>query len=601
MLYYIIAWTVLFIICFVLGTLVLDKLTENCFAQKSDYLIAAIWLGISLLSAGLLFISLFLPLSLPITLPITFILIPLCLSLKSVRQKILDLLTIRTIISWLIITSAIALFMAKEVTWYDSGLYHIGKIRWLAEYGTVPGLYLIQDRFGWNSSWFAVSAFLNPPFIDYRGTVTANGFLVVITLVHFSLSIKQIAQGTARLATWFAAIAYLILLPILLNPNLPLTNTNQQENTLFLGNQTKNLIAKLVISPSPDIPIILITIIIAWSILLISDKRFSSSPSNALDIRLIPLLLAGGAISIKLTGAALMLVAFPFYCLKKRFWWQRQLWGILLSLILLIPTFGSGIITSACPIFPSLFMCLELPWSTYPPYLNDLLLWWKAESLLGNPSGEEKYWWWLLSEWVNKSNINQIISFYLIVTLILLIWLVIYHRDKLAGTAWVLLLGLVGMSFILSQAPDTRYGLGYFLLIPCVTMGAFCYCLTVNSPDVNLTKKLSPFVSVKSISLPRMFHVFIFSFITVLSLEAIKQSSFLLPPPLPQVPVFRDKVNKIKYFQPSTSLGGDICWASELPCSHGFLPHSVKLWKPERGIRGGFKGRRPKSDWTGKR
>ena len=57
-------------------------------------------------------------------------------------------------ISWLLI-----LFMnAGPVIMDDSESYHIQSIKWIREYGSVPGLVNLHERFGFNSSWFSSAA-----------------------------------------------------------------------------------------------------------------------------------------------------------------------------------------------------------------------------------------------------------------------------------------------------------------------------------------------------------------------------------------------------------------------------------------------------------
>lgn len=62
----------------------------------------------------------------------------------------------------------IANLTTQRVTWYDVGLYHFGSIRWLAEHGAVPGLALINSKFGFTSSWFALAAPFNPEIFGSR-------------------------------------------------------------------------------------------------------------------------------------------------------------------------------------------------------------------------------------------------------------------------------------------------------------------------------------------------------------------------------------------------------------------------------------------------
>jgi hypothetical protein len=49
----------------------------------------------------------------------------------------------------------IALISAGPVMMDDTESYHIQSIKWIQEYGTVPGLVNLHERFGFNSSWFS--------------------------------------------------------------------------------------------------------------------------------------------------------------------------------------------------------------------------------------------------------------------------------------------------------------------------------------------------------------------------------------------------------------------------------------------------------------
>ena len=57
-------------------------------------------------------------------------------------------------ISWLIVL----LINAGPVIMDDTESYHLQSIKWIQEYGTVPGLVNLHERFGFNSSWFSCVA-----------------------------------------------------------------------------------------------------------------------------------------------------------------------------------------------------------------------------------------------------------------------------------------------------------------------------------------------------------------------------------------------------------------------------------------------------------
>lgn len=72
----------------------------------------------------------------------------------------------------------------------DMNLYHGQSIRWIEEYGIVKGLGNLHERFGYNSSVFALSALYSMKFLLGRSLHTVNG------LIAFLLSTE--ALGLAR-------------------------------------------------------------------------------------------------------------------------------------------------------------------------------------------------------------------------------------------------------------------------------------------------------------------------------------------------------------------------------------------------------------------
>ena len=59
----------------------------------------------------------------------------------------------------------------------DTESYHIQMIKWLKEYGTVPGLANLHERYGFNSSWFSGIAFFLPSASNRNFYPLLNGAL----------------------------------------------------------------------------------------------------------------------------------------------------------------------------------------------------------------------------------------------------------------------------------------------------------------------------------------------------------------------------------------------------------------------------------------
>ncbi len=67
---------------------------------------------------------------------------------------------------------------------YDTGLYHAQSIRWIEEYGAVPGLGNLHNRLAYNSAFFCLQALFGLKFAVNQSLHTLNGFLVFVMLFY---------------------------------------------------------------------------------------------------------------------------------------------------------------------------------------------------------------------------------------------------------------------------------------------------------------------------------------------------------------------------------------------------------------------------------
>lgn len=63
---------------------------------------------------------------------------------------------------------------------FDTGLYHAQAIRWIEEYGVIPGLANIHCRLGYNSSAFVLTALYSMHFILPRSLHAVSGFMAFL-------------------------------------------------------------------------------------------------------------------------------------------------------------------------------------------------------------------------------------------------------------------------------------------------------------------------------------------------------------------------------------------------------------------------------------
>ena len=552
MLYFILTWSFATIVCFVIGVTLLNLFQADSFKRSGDRLILAIWLGIIVLAISFLAASLVVPLSSAVGMAIAISLAVLSLLSRRSRCELVawrSVLSGRLICGCLTIELAVAALVNQPITWFDTGLYHLSTIRWLSEFGAVPGVALINSKLGFTSSWFALSAPLIPAWLGTQVGAITNGFAFLVAVGHFLISLNQGLSSSRRLSDWLVVVYLSVVMAVYVM-------------TAFTG-------SPILISFSPDVAITLLIGVIGWAILIISSKSTSTHDGTALDERALVLILGAGAVTIKLSALPLLAIAFLFYLFGKLSW-KRVCWGSALLLLLLLPMLAYGVIASGCPLYPSKFGCLNLPWSLTTE---------KATADAADVGGIKKVplplWWW--NRLVNSVK-SQVMFLSLLVTIIVAIWSLL---TKNLQQAWLFALSLLGMTFILAKGPWLRFGLGYFVLVPSLLMARYCQ-FKFND--------LEPFFSRRFASAQLRKPLTVFLLLFFVSLSAIAQAQgeathFLVPHRLPKAEIIAAQVNNVKYIYPANWTVR--CWAAELPCAP--TPRQdIQLRNPSRGIGAGF-------------
>ncbi|NEQ26572.1 MAG: hypothetical protein F6K28_47600 [Microcoleus sp. SIO2G3] len=292
MLYFIAVWLVLGGVCAAVGLSLLNLLQARCFVRSSDRFIVAIWLGLLLMANLLLAVSTLVPLS-PLVGATVFVgATELALLVRPTRIELQEYRCDRSgvvaIASVMVATAAIT---SRQVTWIDTGLYHYGVVQWLAQYGSVPGVALLFAHFGFTSAWFALAAPFDFGIFAARVSAVGNGFVLLLAIGHLLLAAQSIWQRQARLSDWFA-IAFLGL-----------------TISLVLAS---SLLSDILVSPSPDLVVLFLTGIVAWTMLVITDAAQQKQIRAMQSHSAVALLLSAGAVTIKLIALPLLFVASCF-------------------------------------------------------------------------------------------------------------------------------------------------------------------------------------------------------------------------------------------------------------------------------------------------
>ncbi len=563
MLYFLVVWSILAALTWLIGTALLGGLQVTCFDRIGDRAIVALWLGTVVLADGLLFLSLVLPLSLKTGIVIACGVIsiiswpPVRAEIQRLRQS-LSVSVGLALISW---AGLIAAYMSQRVNWFDTGLYHFGLTRWLSEFGAVPGLALLLDNFGFTSAWFAFAAPLTPDALASHTSAITNGFVLLLATYHSLITLWRWLTGNAQIADKFWVVFSGLVLPAL-------------TLTTFLS--------AILMSSSPDIPVIFLSGMVGWSILTIANSPSSHTVSNQTwDAALIPLVLAGGAIAIKLSALPLLPIALLFYWNQRTFNLQRFVVGGTIACLLLIPPMTVSIVTSGCPLYPSSAFCVDVPWRLSASKAQQATEYIRGWNRFAAPPANIPPILWKLWQWLRFARLNVVMFLLLVISVpLVVITLRSAKRKGTAGMLWLSSLGALGMVFILLRAPMIRFGLGYFVMIPAIATAHFS---ALWFAQLRWRPQWSMLKSSNRSAQALLGIVGVLSVLGILRPDI--QSRLLLPPAMPTVEVEFKRSHDVEYVLPIGDRNQ--CWDAPIPCAPDD-DMNIRLRNPERGLAAGF-------------
>lgn len=209
---------------------------------------------------------------------------------------------------------------------YDTGLYHAQSIRWIEEYGLVPGLGNLHSRLAYNSASFCLSALYSMAFLGGRSFHCCAGFLA------FLLALVCV-QGFRR--------------GMLKKPLL-------SDFVRIMGIYYLLNIFDEMISPASDYFMVLLTffILIKWLDLLEREEK-SYFPYALLCVMSVLV------VSMKLSGALLLLLTVkPAWQMVR----EKRVWEILkflsLGLVTIVPFLVRNVMLSGWLVYP--FTAIDL-------------------------------------------------------------------------------------------------------------------------------------------------------------------------------------------------------------------------------------------------
>lgn len=212
----------------------------------------------------------------------------------------------------------------------DMNIYHGQSIRWIEEYGVVKGLGNLHERFGYNSSIFAVSALYSMKFLLGRSLHGVNGWIAFV----MSLEVLNLGKAIKRRKLYLSDYARVGLLYYM------------------------SMVCEEIVAPSSDYPAMftIFFIVIKW-LETLEEQKTEEKP------RIAPfaLLCVVGvqAITFKVSaGLILILLIKPAYELLKGKHWKEIGIYLGLGLLVAVPWLARNVIITGWLLYP--FPALDL-------------------------------------------------------------------------------------------------------------------------------------------------------------------------------------------------------------------------------------------------
>ncbi len=329
---------------------------------------------------------------------------------------------------------------------YDTGLYHAQSIRWIEEYGVVPGLGNLHSRLAYNSASFCLSALYSMSFLGGQSYHCCAGFLAFL----LALVCTEAITGNRPKKPLLSDFARIISVYYLL------------------------MIFDEMVSPASDYFMVLLVfyIVIRW-LELIERKEGSYLPYALLCVLCVVVL------TVKLSGALILLLVFKPAVMMIREKKIKKIGKFLgLGILTVAPFLARNVILSGWLIYPFTFLDLfsfdfKIPKGMADYDAKEIQVWGRGFRDVERYDDSLMDW---LPQWINSlDGSNKVFLILALSGAVLLVMLAIYglFKKKRDMADFLHIAGTINVCFLfwLSSAPLIRYGCVFLWLSPTLVWG----------------------------------------------------------------------------------------------------------------------------------
>lgn len=362
--------------------------------------------------------------------------------LPGVEQMKMPLL--RAVLLFLCLASAL-LWTTQDPGQYDTGLYHAQAIRWIEEYGVVPGLGNLHMRLAYNSAFMSLQALFSLEWLVGQSLHTLNGFFCLCALLY--------AFGTVRV------------------PGRERWQTSDLLKCVMAAYVVRSRYS--IASSGTDIWAMLLIVYICakWCELM---ERGEQETGPWCYVCLVGFY----ALTVKLSAAAIViLVCYPLYLLIRKKDFRGIFYQGILASIVVIPYLIRNVIISGYLIYPYAGIDLfNVDWKMNPEVLLsdslDIKMW--GRGITNMQEYDNSLFGWIPDWFLSMSTGYRILLIAgAVCTLVVLyrIWQQITRKKY--DYAAILAAGAVSLVFWLMAAPLIRYGQVYVLIVIALSLGGW--------------------------------------------------------------------------------------------------------------------------------
>ncbi len=347
-----------------------------------------------------------------------------------------------------VVCLCITLVWTTRQPWhYDTGLYHAQAIRWIEEYGVVPGLGNLQMRLAYNSAFMSLQALFSLEWLVGQSLHSLNGFLCFIGLTWAMTTIK-VKDKYRNKSVWqtsdllkAATVIYII---------------TQRSHISSCGTDILSMLLLLYISAK-------------WC-------ELAERGEQSVNPWCFCCLLGVYAVTVKLSAAVLvLLVIYPAYLLIKGKEYKKIFGNLLTGILIALPFLIRNVIISGYLIYPySGIDLFDVDWKMDEAILEmdrqDITMFGRGITNADEYSKTLAEW---LPDWFFVKTLDEKL---LIICGVAAAVAAIYkffgyvrsrHYEKTVFIA----VSLGGLLFWLVSAPLMRYGAVYFFVLIALALG----------------------------------------------------------------------------------------------------------------------------------